>query len=68
MGGRTDLTEELWTKALKRVHTSSSCARLGLMQFKVLHRAHLSKARLPEIQDILGQTLAVTGVPSIQPI
>lgn len=31
-------------KALKRVHSSSSCARLGLIQFKVLHRFKQSQA------------------------
>ena len=44
-----DLPEEYWAKALKRVNSSSSCARLGLIQFKVLHRVHLSKARLASI-------------------
>ncbi|XP_072135984.1 MTOR-associated protein MEAK7 isoform X2 [Mobula birostris] len=44
-----DLVEEYWAKVLNRVHFSSSCARLGLIQFKVLHRVHLSKARLVDI-------------------
>ena len=44
-----DLNEEYRDKALKRVHSSSSCARLGLIQFKVLHRVHLTKARLGDI-------------------
>lgn len=44
-----DLTEELWTKALKRVHSSSSCTRLEVIQLNVLHGVHLSKARLAEI-------------------
>ena len=36
-------------KALKRVHSSSLCAKLGLIQLKVLHWVHLSKARLADI-------------------
>ena len=32
-----------------RIHTSSSCARLTLIQFKVLYRVHFSKARLSQI-------------------
>ena len=33
----TVITDELWTGALKRVHSSSVCASHGLLQFKVLH-------------------------------
>lgn len=35
-----DLTDELWDKAVRAVRSSTPCARLGLIQFKVLHRAH----------------------------
>lgn len=49
------LTEELWEDAVNRIRTSSSCARLSLIQFKVLHRVHFSKSRLseiyPEVED-----------------
>ena len=31
------------------INSSSSCARLGLIQFKVMHRAHFSRARLADI-------------------
>lgn len=30
--------EESWNVAIKRTNTSSLCAQLGLIQFKVLHR------------------------------
>lgn len=40
------LSETFWEEALRNVHASSSSVRLGLIQFKVLHRVHLSKARL----------------------
>lgn len=32
-----------------RVNSTSSCARLTLIQFKVLHRTHLSKAKLNKL-------------------
>lgn len=41
--------EESWEQAIERVRTSTSCARLGLIQFKVIHRAHFSKSRLSEL-------------------
>lgn len=45
----SELTDEFWDAAVDRIHSSTSCARLGLIQFKVLHRIHFSKARLAEI-------------------
>ena len=33
----TEISEDVWTKALTRVNNSTSCARLGLIQFKVVH-------------------------------
>ena len=44
-----DLEEDIWDSALLRVNDSSSCARLSIIQFKILHRIHCSKARLAEI-------------------
>ena len=44
-----DIEEDMWISALQRVNDSSSCARLGIIQFKVVHRAHFSKARLSKI-------------------
>lgn len=40
------LSDDLWDSMLKRVHSSSICARHGLLQFKVLHRLHISKEKL----------------------
>ncbi len=37
--------DDFWEKALRAVNSSSSCIRLDLIQFKVLHRIHYSKAR-----------------------
>lgn len=45
----TQLTEEVWERAVGRIKSTTSCARLGLIQFKVLHRVHFSKSRLSEI-------------------
>lgn len=45
----SELTDEFWEVAVNRIYSSTSCARLGLIQFKVLHRVHFSKARLAEI-------------------
>jgi len=41
--------EDWWASALDRIRSSTICARLGLIQFKVLYRIHFSKARLLEI-------------------
>ncbi|XDV36150.1 hypothetical protein PO909_005994 [Leuciscus waleckii] len=43
------LSEDFWEKALRAVNSSSSCARFSLIQFKVVHRIHFSKARLAKI-------------------
>lgn len=44
-----ELSDRHWEDALQRINSSSSCACLGLIQFKVVHRAHFSKARLADI-------------------
>ena len=41
--------EETWEQAIQRIRSTTSCARLGLIQFKVLYRAHFSKSRLSEL-------------------
>lgn len=41
-----NITDELWKKALEAVNSSSSCARLSVIQFKVLFRLHYSKDKL----------------------
>ena len=37
---------ENWDRILKLVNTSSICAKHSLLQFKVVHRAHMSKDKL----------------------
>lgn len=44
-----EITDHNWRSILQRVHSSSICARHGLLQFKVLHRLHLSKEKLAKI-------------------
>ena len=52
----TEITEELWLDILSRVHTSSACARHGLLQCKVVHRTHWTKAKLVKIYDNIDPT------------
>lgn len=44
-----DMEEDEWNCALQRINNSTSCARLSIIQFKVLHQAHFSKARLAKL-------------------
>lgn len=44
-----NLDDNWWAMALDKIHKSSTCARLTLIQFKVLYRVHFSKARLSRI-------------------
>lgn len=41
-----DIADWQWEEAQERVHSSSLCIRHGLIQFKILHRLHLSKLKL----------------------
>ena len=43
------LGDDWWDTALKKIYTSSACAHLTLIQFKVLFRVHYSKTRLSQI-------------------
>ena len=47
-------SDDWWDGALHAINSSSSCARLNLIQFKVLHRIHFSKARLSKIYPNLS--------------
>ena len=42
---------EWWQATLDRVNSTSLCASLTLIQFKILHRAHLTKVRLNKLFD-----------------
>lgn len=44
----TNISGVTWDKALSRVN-GTSCARLNLIQFEVLHRIHYSKFKLAKI-------------------
>jgi len=44
-----NLEDNWWDVALNKIYTSSTCARLTLIQFKVLFRIHFSKAQLSQI-------------------
>ncbi len=43
------IIDEIWDDALKRVNGSTTCARLSLIQFKILHRTYYTKSRLSKI-------------------
>ena len=40
-----ELSDEIWSEGLRRIHSGSINARLQLVQFKVIHRLHYSKVK-----------------------
>lgn len=42
-------SDDDWESILRQVHGSSMCVRHSLLQFKVVHRAHLSKVKLSKL-------------------
>lgn len=48
-GEMSDISEAVWDRALCWVNGSSCCTRLNLIQFKVIHHVHYSKAKLAKI-------------------
>jgi len=58
------LTEEEWCEAQEAVHSSSVCARHRLIQFKVLHRLHFSKARLAKMYKNVNPSCDRCGLHS----
>ncbi len=44
-----ELEDDYWSRVLEKIRTTTSCARLSFIQFKTIHRAHLSKAKLSKI-------------------
>ncbi len=46
---RTTISDADWQTAITLVHSSSICIRHGLLQFKVLHRLHLSASKLAKL-------------------
>lgn len=45
----TEISDELWQAVLNNIHSSSICLRHTIIQFKVTHRLHWSKAKLARI-------------------
>ncbi|CAI5656797.1 unnamed protein product [Oreochromis niloticus] len=41
--------EGYWDKVIDKIHSSASCARLSLIQFKTVYRLHFSRSRLSKI-------------------
>lgn len=54
-----NITEQQWSDILRRIHSTSICARHGLIQFKIVHRLHMSKVKLskiyPEVDPICNR-------------
>ncbi len=44
-----EFEDDYWSRVLDNVRTITSCARISFIQFKTIHRAHLSKAKLSKI-------------------
>ncbi len=44
-----NLSDDLWSEILQRIHSCSINARLQLIQFKILHRLHYYKVKLHKI-------------------
>lgn len=53
---RTTISEANWQAAITLVHSSSLCIPHGLLQFKVLHRLHLSASKLAKLYPGLDPT------------
>lgn len=47
-----ELDEELWNKALAKINSVCICASLNLIQFKIVHRIHFTKAKLKKLSLI----------------
>lgn len=50
------ISEADWAEVLGKIHSSSMCARHSLIQFKVVHRAHLPKSKLARIYSQIDPT------------
>ncbi len=51
-----EFEDDYWSRVLDKIRITTSCARLSFIQFKTIHRAHLSKAKLskiyPNVSDV----------------
>lgn len=54
---------DTWDRILKQVHSSSLCAHHSLLQFKVVHRAHISKMKLSKMYPELSPNCDKCGSP-----
>lgn len=50
------ISDEIWKVFIARIQTSSICVRHSLIQFKVVHRLHLSRSRLVQFYPDLDPT------------
>ena len=50
------IEDAVWDVALKRVNKSSSCARLNLIQFKIVHRTYFTNSKLSKMYPSISDT------------
>ena len=43
-----EISDEIWDSALHRVHSSSICAKHGVIQCKIVHRVHWTRVKLSQ--------------------
>ena len=59
-----ELSDEYWQAILAAIHSSSICARHGLIQAKVVFRAHYTRLRLSRIYDITDACVRCGNAPA----
>ena len=51
-----EITESVWSKMMKGIHSSSPCMRHKVMQFKIFHRRHWIKVKVSHINSNIDTT------------
>ncbi len=49
-------SQDTWDKVVERIDRTSSCARLNLIQMRVLYRIHYSKTKLAKLYPNIDET------------
>lgn len=50
------ISEDIWQKIIWRIYSSSICLRHAVIQFKIVHRLHWTKARISKIKPDFDPT------------
>lgn len=56
-----EIADGEWEDTVKQVHSSSPCARNGLIQFKVLHWLHFTNSKLAKIYPNVSLAVSCPG-------